>query len=125
MNNSFPLIVLALGFLSVAAYLLFPIKRSPPGTKEAVSKPSTASPDRDKRMIERGQCPDCGESDLLSGPSGGMSLNVGCNNCLMEFNVHHHFGGVLGVDRTGKMSEGRAQVFGIQADEYQTITAKS
>lgn len=121
MNTGLFLIAIALVTLGVLGWMAW--GQGVPGAKEAVSKPTIPSPDRDKRMIERGQCPDCGESDLLSGPSGGMSLNVGCNNCLMEFNVHHHFGGVLGVDRTGKMSEGRAQVFGIQADEYREIVA--
>lgn len=83
----------------------------------------TSSPDRDKRMIADGTCPDCGKKELLGGPSGGMSQNIGCNSCLMEFNVHHPFGGILGVDRTGKMSEARAQVFGIQPDEYREIEA--
>lgn len=83
-------------------------------TKEAL----TPSPDRDKRLMADGICPDCGKSELLSGPSGGMSMNVGCNSCLMEFNVHHHFNGILGVDRTGKMTPSRAGVFGISPEEY-------
>lgn len=80
-----------------------------------------SSPERDKRFIERGTCPDCGEKNLLGGPSGGMSQNVACNNCLMEFNVHHSFGGLLGVDRTGKLSETRAGLFGISPEEYREI----
>lgn len=83
---------------------------------------SGPSPERDKRRIEKGECPDCGSKELLGGPSGGMSQNVGCNHCLMEFNVHHHFGGILGVDRTGKMNKYRAAVFGIASDEYDEIT---
>lgn len=88
------------------------------------SEPREPSLDRDKRLIAQGMCPDCEKSELLGGPSGGMSQNVGCNNCLMEFNVHHSFGGLLGVDRTGKMSESRAGTFGISPEEYREIVAR-
>lgn len=77
------------------------------------------SPNNDVNSMSEGRCPDCGASELLAGPSGGMSQNVGCNNCLMEFNVHHGIGtGVFGVDRTGKMDMTRASVFGISPEEY-------
>lgn len=76
----------------------------------------------DAAAIQEGKCPDCGVASLLEGPSGGMSQNVACNSCLMEFNVHGAFGGrPLGVDRTGKMGMLRAAIFGIQPDEYQDI----
>jgi hypothetical protein len=32
-------------------------------------------------------CPDCEQGGLLSGPSGGMSQNVMCENCESEFNL--------------------------------------
>lgn len=42
-------------------------------------------------------CIDCEEGDLIQGPSGGISMNVRCNNklCGSEFNVH----GGLAADR--------------------------
>ena len=79
--------------------------------------------DRDVLAINKGHCPDCRKSEtLLAGPSGGMSQNVLCNNCLSEFNVHFGFGtGAFKVDRSGKASEGRAAVFGIDRDEFRQI----
>lgn len=111
-----------LTFLSVlfglGAVILFGslfIKPRPP-------KPATVIHSRNKSIerINKGECPDCGtEGSLLQGPSGGMSVNVGCQACLHEFNVHMGFGtGAFGVDRSGKMSMSRAGVFGITADEY-------
>jgi hypothetical protein len=79
--------------------------------------------DRDALAVNQGNCPDCRKSGtLLAGPSGGMSMNVACNNCLAEFNVHSGFGtGAFKVDRSGRLTEGRAAVFGIQQDEYRQI----
>lgn len=109
--------ILALSFLGAAGFFII-VHSSP---RDQDDEPIISSPERDKRFMERGTCPDCGEKSLLSGPSGGMSQNVACNNCLMEFNVHHSFGGLLGVDRTGKLSETRAGVFGISPEEYREI----
>lgn len=76
----------------------------------------------DVAWINEGKCPDCHSETLLAGPSGGMAQNIGCNTCLMEFNVGFGFGtGALSVDRTGKMDEGRAGVFGIPPKEYRSI----
>jgi predicted alpha/beta-hydrolase family hydrolase len=35
--------------------------------------------------LNRGICPDCGGSNLLGGPSAGLSQNVGCTVCGSEF----------------------------------------
>jgi hypothetical protein len=82
--------------------------------------PADAGIDRDVLAVNSGNCPDCRKhGTLLAGPSGGMSMNVGCDACLMEFNVHAGFGtGAFSVDRTGKMGVGRAAVFGITPEEY-------
>lgn len=85
--------------------------------------PADAGIDRDVLAVNSGNCPDCRKhGTLLAGPSGGMSMNVACNNCLAEFNVHSGFGtGAFKVDRSGRLTEGRAAVFGIQQDEYRQI----
>jgi hypothetical protein len=77
----------------------------------------------DINAINNGICPDCGANGtLLCGPSGGMSQNLACNSCLMEFNVHFGFGiGSIGVDRSGKLTDSRARLFGINANEYRII----
>lgn len=118
MKEGLFLIVLALVLLGAMGFIAWGKGLS---KEEAISEPRKPSPDRDKRLIAEGLCPDCGRAELLGGPSGGMSQNIGCNHCLMEFNVHHHFGGILGVDRTGKMSESRAGTFGISPEEYREI----
>lgn len=76
----------------------------------------TAQERSDVAAMNKGVCPDCGaHGSLCSGPSGGMSQNVACDQCHMEFNVHFGFGtGAFQVDRTGKLSAGRARsAFGI------------
>lgn len=75
---------------------------------------------KDCDAVNQGKCPDCGaEGTLLQGPSGGMSQNIGCDACLMEFNIGFGFGtGAFVVDRTGKMGMSRASVFGISPEEY-------
>lgn len=108
------------------ALVLLPPKWDPAiRIKERQIKTGThpESIDRDVLAINNGHCPECRKSEtLLAGPSGGMSQNVMCNNCLTEFNVHFGFGtGAFKVDRTGKATEGRALVFGIDRDEYRQI----
>lgn len=41
------------------------------------------------KLIQK-KCPDCGETPgrFLEGPHGGMSVNIKCENCGSEFNVH-------------------------------------
>lgn len=82
-----------------------------------------STPNRDVESVNRARCPDCGDEALLAGPSGGVSQNVGCNSCLMEFNVHHGVCGAFKVDRTGRMSKSRAGVFGISPEEYDGLVA--
>lgn len=88
------------------------------GPKAAERAPSKPKADTD--WIAEGKCPDCHQASLLEGPHGGMSQNIGCESCHMEFNVGFGFGtGPFMVDRTGKMSVGRAAVFGITPAEYE------
>lgn len=76
--------------------------------------------DADCLAVSKGHCPSCRHDTMLQGPSGGMSMNIACETCLEEFNVHFGFGiGPFKVDRTGKMGAVRAAVFGITAEEYQ------
>lgn len=105
-------------FFLVVSYAISPTRR-----KAAKQRAQKAEINKDIVAINNGRCPDCGtEGELLSGPSGGMSQNVGCNHCLMEFNVGFGFGtGAFMVDRTGKMDESRARIFGIQSEEYREI----
>lgn len=78
----------------------------------------------DVNAITKGICPDCGDNgSLLTGPSGGMSINVACNSCLMEFNVHGGFNGIIGVDHSGKLTADRARLFGIGGEEYSRVIA--
>lgn len=91
--------------------------------KEMQTDGRTSQEKADIAAMEKGVCPDCGESSLLAGPSGGMSQNVACNGCLHEFNVHKGFQGILGVDRSGRMTKERAHVFGISAEEYESIVS--
>lgn len=117
MNTTF-YIVLGLAAIAVLSYIVWPES----GPRPVMKAPPTVK--TDVEWINEAKCPDCHNQSLLSGPSGGMSMNVGCNSCLMEFNVHQGFGtGAFAVDRTGKMSVGRAQVFGIEPEEYASIQA--
>lgn len=79
----------------------------------------------DVYALQKGHCPACTSPALLSGPSGGMSMNVACNSCLMEYVAHASFGGALfRVDRSGPMTEERARTFGIDVAEYKAITRR-
>lgn len=62
-------------------------------------------------------CPDCGFAEMLGGPSGGVAQNCACNHCLSEFNI---IGGnpPIILDRMGKLSIARAQVYGISPEEW-------
>jgi len=87
--------------------------------------PSWSQEQHDIELFKVNRCPDCSSDKLLAGPSGGMSQNAACNNCLMEYNVHFVPGhDVFKVDRIGKMEMGRARIFGIQAEEYSNIVEK-
>jgi hypothetical protein len=42
----------------------------------------------DQAALERGECPDCGQTgQFLAGPRGGDALNIMCANCGAKFNV--------------------------------------
>lgn len=122
MNTSFLAIAIAIAWGAIFVIVNWGIKMD----KDLSRRVGGVKPEgNDVNAMREGRCPDCGASELLAGPSGGISQNIGCNNCLMEFNVHHGFGsGPFGVDRTGKMSESRAAIFGIQAEEYREIVAR-
>lgn len=107
-------LLVAILFAGFASYIAVCFNKG--SERRPQTEPTTNS---DVNAMSEGRCPDCGASELLAGPSGGMSQNIGCNNCLMEFNVHHGIGtGVFRVDRTGKMDMTRASVFGISPEEY-------
>lgn len=118
MDSIFIILTAATLFVLIVSYAASPARR-----KAAKQRAQKAEINKDIVAINNATCPDCGtEGELLSGPSGGMSQNIGCNHCLMEFNVGFGFGtGAFMVDRTGKMSEGRARVFGISPEEYREI----
>lgn len=76
------------------------------------------APKSDLDLIRENKCPDCQSTQLFGGPSGGMSQNILCGNCGMEWNVHVGFGtGPMAIDRTGQADAGRARVFGFAPEE--------
>lgn len=117
-------IVIGLMVSAISLVLLPPSIDPAIQIKESQFGSSLPSERRDVAAVNAGKCPDCGASALLAGPSGGMSQNVLCNSCLMEFNIHSGFGtGAFKVDHTGKADVGRAGVFGVQPDEYNSIVS--
>lgn len=45
--------------------------------------------DDERTFIRRnGLCPDCGVGNFLEGPTGGISINVMCDQCSSKFNFH-------------------------------------
>lgn len=74
----------------------------------------------DCAAVNAGKCPDCGASgSLCEGPSGGMSQNTACDQCLMEFNIGFGFGtGAFIVDRTGRLTRERGRVFGFSDADF-------
>lgn len=112
-----------IGFLLVLAalaciYISYP--RRPVGSSLG-PRPSMPD-DGDVKAISAGRCPCCGSTELLEGPAGGINVNIACGNCLQEFNIASWGGGILMVDRSGRMSQSRATVFGINADMYRRLT---
>lgn len=109
--------------LAICLILIFLPPRFDPAIrlKEKLSKTLTPEQQqkRDCDEINAGRCPDCGKAgSLLQGPSGGMSQNIACDNCLSEFNVGMGFGtGAFMVDRMGKLGFGRARLYGIPANQ--------
>lgn len=78
-----------------------------------VSKP-------DLMAIRNGEleCPDCKHvGSMLAGPRGGAAQNCACGNCLSEFNIIPDHPPVI-VERRGKLSVARAQIYGISPEEW-------
>ena len=115
MDSIFIILATAAALVLIVSYAASPARR-----KAAEQRKEKTAINKDIVAINNATCPDCRvKGQLLSGPSGGMSQNVGCNNCLMGFNVGFGFGtGAFMVDRTGKMDMARASVFGISPEEY-------
>lgn len=44
-------------------------------------------------------CPDCGGSEFLDGPRGGLSRNMSCAGCGSEYNIARYEGRIITVDR--------------------------
>lgn len=44
-------------------------------------------------------CPDCGGSEFLDGPRGGLSQNMACAGCGSEYNIARYEGRIITVDR--------------------------
>lgn len=67
----------------------------------------------DDEWLRAGCCPECHKPNTLcTGPSGGVGMNVACDQCLSEFVVIPGIGVV--IDRNGKISAQRAQqIYGI------------
>ena len=53
-------------------------------------------------MSKAAKCPDCGCEEFLSGPEGGMSVNIECVDCGADFNFN-----VFGMERIGWNNSGR------------------
>jgi ribosomal protein S27AE len=72
--------------------------------------------EKDQRALDKRQCPDCGSSVLIGGPRGGAAQNIACGECFSEFNVVN-FDGKLGlIDRMGKLSPKRAELYGLTGE---------
>jgi hypothetical protein len=48
-------------------------------------------------MRKTNRCPDCGSSDFIEGPSGGMCTNIMCAGCGAKFNMSP-----FGAERIGE-----------------------
>lgn len=63
------------------------------------------------------RCPDCGSTKLLAGPRGGAAQNAACGQCYSEFNFMVYGGAFSLIDRMGKLSPERAELYGIDGEE--------
>ena len=66
--------------------------------KGIVSLFKGAPPQSDVESFQKGECPNCGSTHFLLGPSGGISQNVQCCGCKKEYNVAWAMGTVLSVE---------------------------
>lgn len=62
-----------------------------------------------KWFVEKGCCPDCECSEVIYGPSAGMSTNILCPGCFAEFNLALPFF----ADRLAMPGMGRLEVYGV------------
>lgn len=80
------------------------------------SQPSCGLSERSKMRLEdepeltawfrdNESCPDCGGSDFIGGPRGGLSQNTSCADCGSEFNIARYEGRVLFVERIDRTSQ--------------------
>lgn len=123
------LLILLTAGLGVIAWATWPTRRSyiqpemMPGPKDwvlgnkdagTVEKRLEACPTDGNHLL----CPDCHQSSLLAGPSGGMSQNVACESCYSEFNFAMLDHPPLVMERMGKLCMARAQIYGIGPTEF-------
>lgn len=61
-----------------------------------------------RKLLDRGMCPDCGYRGFVLGPHGGLNQNIECANlgCRARFNVALFSGAVINGQRIERRSEG-------------------
>lgn len=74
--------------------------------------------EKDQKALDAGQCPDCGSHEMIGGPRGGAAQNFACGACLSEFNLLVFAGHIGMIDRMGKLTPQRAELYGIEIIEH-------
>lgn len=119
MDISTPLVVATVTLCFIAAVVGYFAARSDPKPKR--KPPIVDSDGRQMPALEfdkdrKALCPNCGEPTLLGGPEGGLSQNAACSSCLHECNLVNLPGGPFVEEQRGKMTKGRASVFGLEGE---------
>ena len=68
-------------------------------------------------FYKQNKCPYCGEWKFLEGPTGGMAMNVMCDNCGLRLNIIP--GGSFMVGQV--LEEPRADVLGLPVEDKTTV----
>ena len=58
---------------------MWPFKKSHPAKEPIINPTDSGLTDKQFRTLQTYKCPDCG-GDLYTGPCGGMTMNVNCDN---------------------------------------------
>lgn len=73
-----------------------------------------------QKSLGNGKCPDCGSTEFLAGPRGGMCQNIECAKCGSRFNIGPGVADRIGHRDDGKEVKDALAELGLLTVDYET-----